>query len=367
MMHRLACRSIACCAAAIWLALAPGCAATPDHETAQQQAQSRWERMRAKVKLQLAERNFETAQIDESHKLTEEVLALDPTNLDAYLLMCRVQLEKGRNAEAEAALDSAAGLGQAVAELDYLRGVLAERREQTEDAARWYERAYVSDPTEPAYLLAFAESLLVLDQLETAANLLADRRQDFEQDVRVQVLLGQVLAMLGRHRDASDAYMTVMRLAPDDVRLREEAGLALIAADRTDEAQIVLEPLLKSKDPPPSVTLIRAVAGALLDAGKQQAAMSLLERGVADHAAEASLWLLLGKARLMADEPAAARGDIERACRIAPDLVEARLLLAYAALTAGDREAAADAARQIIAVSPDDPQARALLAAAIEN
>ena len=335
-----------------------GCA-LPKEKTPRELARTRWEQMRAKVKLQLAERSFESGQVDEAAQLCDEAIGLDAHILDGLLLMARVQLEKGQTGRAESALDSAAGLGQAVPELDYLRGMLAERREQRQDAADWYQRAYRADPNQVEYLLACAEAMLSIDQVDAAAELLANRQRDFEQEVRVQVLLAQAWTMLDKPREASDAYLSALRLAPQDAALREEAGLSLLTAGRFSEARTVIEPLFTSKaaKTPPTAELIGAWGAALIDARQPQQACAVLEKTVDTGEPSYSMLLLYARACLLSGRPVPAVDAARRACRLAPESVDARLLLAYAALTRGDRDTAVSAAQHIIAMHPNDPEA----------
>jgi predicted Zn-dependent protease len=338
-----------------------GCAAPPKHAPAEQQARGRPEQTRARVKYQLAERSFKTGQIDESMTLCREVLALDPGSIEGHLLTARIQLEKGRTAEAEAALHGAAGLGESVPELDYLRGLLCERREQRAEAVSWYRRAYDARPIDAEYLVACVESMLSADQVAEACDLLQKRHRDFDRDIRIQLLCAQTLAMTGRNREAADAYLSVLRLAPADPSVREEVGTALLAVRRINEAQAVLEPLLESGDAPPSAGLLETWSAALLDAGSPQRAIAVLERTAPRYAGSPRLLVLLAQAWLMADKPASARDAARQACLASQDSREARLLLAYACLGCNDREGAVAAAREIIASHPDDTDAIAIL------
>lgn len=341
------------------VALLIGCA-SPTHNKNKEEAAARWEQMRAKVKFQLAERNFENGEVEEALKLCQEVIALHPEHLDAWVLMTRIQLEKGQAAEAEAALHAAAGLGQVTPELDYLRGMLAERREQMPEALDAFKRAYDARPGEADYLQAYVEAMLALDKMEAALELLLARQRDFEQDVRVQLLLGQALSLADRPREAGDVYLTIVRLEPNDPMIREEAGLVLLAGGRLNEARIVLEPLTRAQAKP-SAVLLQTWAKALLDANDPRGAVHILEGATSRYPQAAGPWLLLGKAYLMLDQPSAAREAARQACDIQRESVDAKLMLAYSCLASGDREGASDAARQIIAVRPDDAEARLIL------
>ena len=338
-----------------------GCAAPPAKAPARDEARARREPRPAEVTYQLARRSFEAGQIDESMRLCREVLALAPGCIDGHLLTARIQLERGRTAEAEAALNTAAGLGQAASDLDYLRGLLCERRGQRADAVGWYRHAYDAKPGEAEYLVACVESMLAADQMGEACELLQKRQHDFDRDIRIQLLCAQALSLTGRSREAADAYLTVLRLAPADPSIREEVGISLLAVRRVNEAQAVLEPLLDLPDNPPSAALVEIWSAALLSAGSPQRAIAVLERTTPGCAASPRLLVLLAQAWLMTDRPANARDAAKQACLASRDSTEARLLLAYACLACNDPDGAVAAAQEIIATRPDDPEALAIL------
>jgi len=328
----------------VGLALFVGCA-TPAKNKNKEEAQARWEQMRAKVKFQLAERDFAAGQIESALKTCQEVIALHPACLDAYLLLARIQLERGQFAEAQAALDATEQFGPTTPEAAYLRGMLAEARGPAREAMDWYRRAYEALPNEPDYLLAYVESMIAAGQTEAAAELLVKRERDFDQDVRVQLLLGQCLSLLGKHREASDVYLGVLLLEPNDPMLREEAVLVLLSAKRVTEAGRAIAPLLESPQAQPSVMLLQSWAQALLDTNDVAGAVRVLQEATTRYPKAVKAQLLLSKALLMLDRAASAREAARQACRLAPDSVDARLLLAYCCLAAGDREEARTAAQ----------------------
>jgi tetratricopeptide (TPR) repeat protein len=342
------------------LALLMSCA-TPPKSQIKEEAKGRWEQMRAKVKLQLAERNFEGGQMDDALKVCQEVLALEPKNLEAHLLMARLRLEKGQMPEAQAVLDEATGISPDAPEVAYLRGIMAERRNQMAEAIDAYKKAYETRPNEPDYLVAYVESMLSAGQIGVALDLLTRRERDFEQDVRVQMLVGQAFALRGDYRQASDAYVSAVRLAPANPLLREEAGLALLSAKRIDEAQSMLDPLLNSPTDKPSRGVVEALANALLVANQPTRAIAVLEPAATDQREAFAIQLLLSKAYASVNRHRDAREAALQACRLKPESVEARLMLAYCAMLAGDRDQAIATAQEIVAAHPNDAQAVALL------
>ena len=72
------------CVGGLW-GLASACNATKPH-VEQVRAEQHWNRVRGQVKYQLAEQRYEGGLFDEAARTVSESLALDPTQVDAYVL-----------------------------------------------------------------------------------------------------------------------------------------------------------------------------------------------------------------------------------------------------------------------------------------
>jgi len=159
---------LACCLFSL-----PGCAVWDGLTAAQQheEAERNWAAVRAKVKYQLAAKQFDAGRIDAAAISAREALGLDPTLADAHVLLCRALLEKGDLAGARAVLTAAEAAGIRTPETLYMLGVIAERSEDSAQALRYYTEARSLDPGDPDYLVAQAECLVALGRPEEAAQL----------------------------------------------------------------------------------------------------------------------------------------------------------------------------------------------------
>jgi tetratricopeptide (TPR) repeat protein len=343
-----------------------GCSETT-HEQSVAEANQRWNEVRARVKLQLAQRAFDGGNLDDAHEQCAEALGLDGQFADGYVLMARIQLEQGHLAEAAATLAYAEPLQTAGPELYYVTGVVDERRGDPAAACRYYEIAYNLQPDELDYLLAYAESLVAIDRIDDALALLTSRQFDFEQAPSLHALTGQVLTLAGRVDEAADSYLLAVQLAPNDALLREEAVLTLVAAGRVAEAMLLIEPVLESTDGQVAPAVIRTLAAALLDGGRSTDAVRLLRRATARDQGDATLWLLLAKAQICESDHEAADAALARARALAPDRPEVLLLAAFHAMQTGRLDQAITLARSILDRNPTDLEARAVLASALEQ
>lgn len=211
-----------------------GCNAL-DHSTQVEQSKKQWSHVRARVKLQLAQRSFQNAALDDALNACAEVVGLAPDMPEAHRLMSRIHLERGEVAKAQASLSLADALAPDDPETAYLKGLIAERRGKLDEAIEFYHNAYQARADELDYLVTYVECLIAADRCAEALGIIQPRRADFERHASVHALAGQTFSLLGRKNEAAGCYQLAVHLAPEDPVLREEAGIALLAADRIEQ------------------------------------------------------------------------------------------------------------------------------------
>ena len=343
-----------------------GCNAL-DHSTQVEQSKKQWSHVRARVKLQLAQRSFQNAALDDALNACAEVVGLAPDMPEAHRLMSRIQLERGEVAKAQGSLMLAEAIAPDDPETAYLHGLIAERRGKLDEASEFYHSAYQARPDELDYLLTYVECLIAADQCAEALAAIQPRRADFERHASVHALTGQTFSLLGRKNEAAGCYQLAVHLAPEDPVLREEAGLALLAADRIEQAHALFDTDPAESNAAISPGLTALLADSLLRKSRRpDQATRLLEHAVKTHHNDPTLWLLLAEACMQTDRIDRAGEAIDQAARLAPDRAEVWLLKAYHALATGHTTEAVRAARQLVRQNPDDIEARSLLAKTLE-
>ncbi len=352
-----------------------GCAQLMRKQLAEE-GQQRWDHVRARVKLQLAEKSFNNRAIDDAWTQCEEVVRLDPSYAEGHLLATRIQLEKGDISKAQASLNMAQTMAPGAAEGLYLEGVIAERQGRMEDALKRYQEAHQANPEELDYLLTYVELLIATDQYESALRTLTPRRKDFEHTPAVHAMTGQALSLLGRCKEAAECYSLAIQLAPQNPLLREEAGVAFASAGWYEQAIETLIPLVqatttqsaKGKKPAgPSLMVIRSFATALLKTGKIDQAVKVLDEAIKKHPEVPELWLLLAEGHVKRGSPDLAKQATQKVLEFSPDQPDAHLLQTYLAFEMGSAQQAVRAAQEMVDRCPQDIEARAMLALALEK
>lgn len=197
-------------------------------------AAQRWDHVRGRVKFRLARQQYHAGQFAEAVKTISESLVEDPSQTDAYVLLAESNLELGKPASAEAALQRAVAAGLQSADLTYMQGVVHELRGQKEEALTAYRRARQSDPREVDFLVAEAECLVVLNRPKEALQLLDANLDVLDDDGSVAALAAHVAALLGDSDAAIKRYRQALAL--DAVRAAAGASSEFPMSSRASHA-----------------------------------------------------------------------------------------------------------------------------------
>ncbi len=340
------------------------------------EARERWNALRGRVKLQLAEQHLSAGQLEDAEKALNEALALDGPQPESLLIAGKLRFEQGRLAEARSALASAAAQSEPNPEIEYWSGILAERYGNLDQAAEHYARALALNPHDPAYLTARAEALVALDRTAEALELIESRVADFDDDPAVRLLAARISRMLGLRGPAATHAREALRGHEDDPALCVEAALLLGWAGEYGEVITILAPLVHrelrggsdagrdSFDGVLAASAGRVYAAALLNRDRFDEARTVLKAILSRDPNDLLAWSLFARSALAAGdaaEAASALGSLHQ--RTAPT-AETLLLAAYAALRLGQPQAALDSARRALELEPRMVEAHCLTAEA---
>ncbi|HZZ44628.1 MAG TPA: tetratricopeptide repeat protein [Tepidisphaeraceae bacterium] len=291
-----------------------------------QKLTEQWKAARAGVQYTLAKQAYEIGDIENSRKSCDQALALNPKLAAALVLSAKLSIEKGQLDRADAALKQAREIDPKNPEPDYYQGVVYQRWQKPQQALEAYTHASEKAPSEPAYLLARAETLVALDKSTEALAILQDKVAFFESSAAIRDAIGQILQQQGKNAEAVTMFREASMLSPDDLGIRERLALGLFYANQYQDALEHLTKLMK------------------LDA--------FARRG--------DLLAALGECQLQLDRPRDARDSYESAAQATPGVPEVWLGMARVALKLNDQQRAELALRKAIALAPDNPQAHLL-------
>ncbi len=346
-----------------------GCQTTPHHQH-RVAAEENLNRLQGGVKFQLASQALENGLVEEAANALQEAIRLDPQNAEYHRTLAKCYLEQGQVAAAAAAADVAVGLEDQSADLFYVLGMIAQRRQRMDEALGYFAAARKREASNIDYLLAEAEALVTLERSKEALELIERRLVNFDRDPRLLILRAHVALLLGDVDQASADFAEAGAATRETPWHVEQYALALMRTGRYQAAIDALEPVVGVGQPltgaagvvdAPRPTAVRALASCYNRTGRPQSASGLLDKHLHAHPADAKgLWLRAEAALRMADWETARQ--CARAGRsLAPDQPQWRLIEAYLAWHQGDLDAAATILRKILSDHPEHVEALCLL------
>jgi Tfp pilus assembly protein PilF len=353
--------------------LAAGCAT---HAQSRAQAETRWNDVRARIKLQLAKQQFENGQVDAAATTVTEAVAAEPTLTDGHLLLAQCYLEQGKFAAAGQAVTDAEGCDPQSAEAAYMRGLLAERADQIDVAVEHYRRARMRQSNMVDYVVSEAECLAALGRTDEALKLVNENLGRVDSDGTLEALAAQLALLEGdpeaavrNLRLAIERAGCVTASAPRSTScdaLIEQCGRLLSETGRHAEAVALLGPYVAARPDAPA-SVIQPLAAGYLALERFDEAKHLLRDDVRRHADQAPSWMLLAQAAMRSDDWMTARRCAERLRQLAPQSPEVLLLQGFVCWKQNDRPAATAALQRVLAQNPDDALAHGLLGRLLDD
>ncbi|MCO6439324.1 MAG: tetratricopeptide repeat protein [Phycisphaerae bacterium] len=336
-----------------------GCAAFNKNAA---KAEERWDRVRGRIQLQLAEKQFDGGRFADAERTATESLALDPSHVATYVLLARAQLELGRLVSAERTVSIAENAGLASPALSYTRGVILEQRGDIKEALPHYESAAQMEPHNEEYLIAWAECLVAVGQEREALDALDSAIDKLDDRTAVGSLAAQIALLLGDRDGALDRYRRAGISVKDDALLAENFGLLLARAGRCAEA---IPYLTQALDAGPKESLQssarRGLAACYLELKDPARAKEVLEDQVRGEPSDTAAQLLLAKAALATNDMVTALEAVTTAERYDGHRPEVRFVRAVVRWKRGENDSAARLLKDLAVERPEDVDVRCLL------
>lgn len=201
-------------------------------------AEKPWDTVRARVKLQLAEKHLQGGLFEDAARAAMEATVLHPVAPEPYVILARAQLGLGDVAAAEEALSAARAAGADSPMITYTEGIALEQRGRIEDALERYTAARLADPRQVDFWVACAECLAALDREAEALALVRSDAAMADHD-SMRVLAARLESSISPDPDPQ-----VERIGP---ALREHPVVAehfarqLLRCHRFDEAAALVD------------------------------------------------------------------------------------------------------------------------------
>ena len=302
------------------------CKSGSGHQENVQAANDRWMSMRASLVLPMAQRQFDTGDLDQAERTLAEAMTVDSQNPHLFVLAGRVALERGQLERSYQRFKSAIELNSDLSEAHYFQGVVLQRWRRYEAALESYQKAHEKTPDNAAYLVAHCEMLVTLNRADEALEQLEGKASYFDQNAGIRVALGQLYAMQNDYNSAVDYFQQASLLQPDDVGIQEELAMAQLANGEADLAALNLEQLCAKTSIAKRPDLRRGLAKAYLATGRFADARSLYLLLTRQDPKDVDAWTHLGEIAWSNNDTASALVAANRVMSLSPDRYEGYLL-----------------------------------------
>jgi len=297
-----------------------------NHQEAVNAANTRWLSARSQLYLQMANRQFETGDLEQATKSLNEAFSQDPDNPQLYLLAGRIDLERGRLERSVRQFELATKLDPELAEAHYYQGVVLQRWREFGRADAAYTRAYEIEPDNSAYLLAKAEMLVAASRPDEALNLLLSKASYFDQSAAIRSAIAHIYLMRGETAKAIDYLRQASLMRPDDMLLAEELSEALANSGRHGDAIVELERICSDPSYSERIDVMHRLARQYMAAGLTQQAKQVYMQIRRKDSRDAEAWIRLSEIALSEADQSAALAAAMRAMSLSPDRYESYLL-----------------------------------------
>jgi len=352
----------ACLATAILLA---GCG-TPYHKQVRNEANERFELVRAQMAFDQAEQSFATGQFDKAMNSINVAIARYPERAEYHVLKGRIFLETARLELAMRSLEEAMEIDEENAEAHYYAGIVHQRWSDHESAATAYRQAFDIDSENVQYLLATAEAMIAAGQYEDARHLVLPKMAHFEHNVALRQLLAQIALLQDKPAEAAKLFAEARLLDPEDTMLLEELARAQFAAKQYDEAHYSVKQLqdIVTDERP---DLMHLEARCLTMMHRTSDARSVYLRLSQIRPTDVSIWIELGNVAYEVGDYRRVAICAERAIALAPQRFEGYILKGLFEQHSGNDQAAIRLFRKAADLAPNEAWPHMLLGVLLED
>lgn len=324
------------------------CVGCETHSESKKLAQQRFEKSSARIKLGLAQQEYDQKNLDKAYKTVSECIAADPCMPEAHLLLGRLLFLRGLDAKAETELNLAVEQDQDLAEGWYWLGLAAQHKRSYEQAEEYYNRALSIEPLKVGYIMAVADVYCERDQHEQAASLLKEKMQLLPGEVALNVAAADMMVRTGENERAIALYKEATFMRPDDETIAESLGHCYISCGKWTEGSEVFAKLYEQcTEPNKRRSYLELVALCSMNSAQYSRAVHYYDKLSVEDTDNAEIWLIMGQAALGAGAAHRAYDCAEKVLSLQPGSADAIALIGCAQYMRGDYEAAVSSFKRI--------------------
>lgn len=331
------------------------------------EARQRLDAMTTHLSYQQAMQSFEVGEFDRALKTIKGAIQRYPDEPSYYVLEGRIYLETHRLEASLKSFENAIKHNPDFAEAHYYAGIVYQRWSKNREAYESYARAWERDDTNPQYLLAAAESMIAMDNLDGAEAMVKPKLAYFENNAALHHLLGTIAKMKGNDERAAELMSEAHLLQPDNISLLEELAWTQYDAEQFNECYQSVKQLLATGQYEDRLDLKHLEARCLALTNRPREARNLFLELSNEEPTNADIWIELGTVAWELGDYRRVALCGARATALAPTRYEGYMLKAVNEREHGNEKQAIELLDEAADRSPDNVTPHLLLSALLEE
>jgi len=204
---------------------------------------------------------------DEAIRYGKLAVSLDPGHFDGWNLLGLAYYNKAEFALSAEAYEKAAAIKPGAADVQRGLGLAYAELKETEKAEAAFKKSFDIDP---AYETAYHIGKLYYGagRFEEALDYTLKSIQKNGKNAGAYNLKGVILNQLGRYAEAAGSFQAGLVLAPEDINLQVNLGIALLNSGEPTKARAVFEAVLPKIEQDVLKKRVEEYIQAIKDAGK---------------------------------------------------------------------------------------------------
>ncbi len=335
------------------MVLLPACAPTKTGKEMRAQANERFDRVGAGVAHEQARQALESGQYAEALAHADRAVARFPNYWEYRLMRGRILLEMRRLEGALEEIAQAEAMNPSCAPCSYYEGVIRQRLNDDTRSLAAYRRALATEPSNPHYALAVAETMVAMDDLDGAEAFIEDIECRFEYLPAFVHLKAELHGARGNPEAAHHMIERARAVAADPERLDEDLAVAAFRAGRWEDClSAISTSTVLDQNTMPDVARMRARC--LANTGRAVEARDEL-MAFEQRTGESTVEHLdaLAKICWMAGDMRRTEEAATKLVARSPQSVDGYLLLGAVAQARGDLDAASRAYARAVEIDPN--------------
>jgi len=329
------------------------CSGCKSPGTARKLARERWSKASARIKLGMAQQQYDQGRYEQATTTVRQSIQADPEFTLAHLLLGKLLLVQGDVDAAVAELKAVVQIEPALDEAWYWLGVSAQHYQDNEQAYAYYQKALSLKPIDVDYILAVAEVLVAQNKPEQAAAFLESKALVLPQEISLHVATADLMSRLARYERAIQLYRKAALMTSDNADIFESLAYCNMFSGNWALAADVFAELAKdSKDEHKNKIYLEAEALCSMNSDQYDRAVNCYHKLGRRQGDSAETWVKMGQAALGAGIPHRALRCSREALVLQPDYTDAVALLGSALYASGEFEAALQTFDRLTCDSP---------------